>query len=404
MSNHQSVVVIGAGQAAAQLAMSLRQGGLTGPLVVIGEEPYLPYQRPPLSKKFLSEPRTPDTLLLRPQGFWHDLEVAFHLGTPVGAVDPARRCVTLTDGRAFTYATLAFATGTSARALHLPGITLPGVFSVRTIDDVLRLRPALDHARRIVIVGAGYIGLEVAAAAGREGRHVTVLEAEDRVLRRVTGASVSAFFDQIHQACGVHIRVGARLAAVEGETSVAAVRTATNERLPADLVLIAVGARANDGLAAAAGLACHDGILVDETARTADPDIYAVGDCTRFPSRRYRRLVRLECVQNAIDQAKAAAASILRTPMIYDPVPWFWSDQYDLKLQIAGLNDGHERAVVVGDPRSARFSVEYQCDGRLIAVDAVNDARAHMMARKRIGEQTAEPDRASGAVSRAAGR
>jgi 3-phenylpropionate/trans-cinnamate dioxygenase ferredoxin reductase component len=404
MSNRQSVVVIGAGQAAAQLAISLRQGGLTGRLIVIGEEPYLPYQRPPLSKKFLSEPRTPDTLLLRPEVFWRDHEVAFHLGTPVGAVDPARHCVTLTDGREFTYGWLAFATGTAARALRVPGITLPGVFSVRTIDDVLRLRPALDRASRIVIVGAGYIGLEVAAAAGSEGRHVSVLEAEDRVLKRVTGASVSAFFDRIHRARGVDIRLGARLAAIEGENTVTAVRTAANQRLPTDLVLIAVGARANDDLAAAAGLTCQDGIVVDETARTAHPDIYAVGDCTRFPSRRYDRALRLECVQNAIDQAKAAAAAILQARSVYNPVPWFWSDQYDLKLQIAGLNDGHERAAVIGDPQSARFSVEYHCDGRLIAVDAINDARAHMMARKRIAEQTAEPDQPSGAAAGLPGR
>jgi 3-phenylpropionate/trans-cinnamate dioxygenase ferredoxin reductase component len=254
----------------------------------------------------------------------------------------------------------------------------------------LRLRPALDGASRIVIVGAGYIGLEVAAAAGSEGRHVTVLEAEERVLKRVTGASVSAFFDRVHRGRGVDIRLGARLAAIEGEKAVTAVRTEANERLPADLVLIAVGARANDDLAAAAGLACRDGIVVDATARTAHPDIYAVGDCTRFPSRRYSRALRLECVQNAIDQAKAAAASILQTPSVYDPVPWFWSDQYDLKLQIAGLNDGHERSAVIGDPQSARFSVEYQCEERLIAVDAINDARAHMMARRRIAEQTAE--------------
>jgi 3-phenylpropionate/trans-cinnamate dioxygenase ferredoxin reductase subunit len=399
MSNRESVMVIGAGQAAAQLAISLRQGGLTAPLTVIGEEPYLPYQRPPLSKKFLSEPRTPDTLLLRPEAFWRDHDVAFHLGTPVGVVDPARRSLTLTDGREFAYRWLAFATGTSARALRVPGISLPGVFSVRTIDDVLRLRPALDAASHIVIVGAGYIGLEVAAAAGSEGRHVTVLEAEERVLKRVTGARVSTFFDRIHRDRGVDIRLGAPLAAIEGERAVTAVRTAANERLPADLVLIAVGARANDDLAAAAGLACQDGIVVDATARTAHPDIYAVGDCTRFPSRRYSRALRLECVQNAIDQAKVAAASILQTPAVYDPVPWFWSDQYDLKLQIAGLNDGYERSAIIGDQQSARFSVEYQCDGRLIAVDAINDARAHMMARRRIAEQTAELARRSDAVA-----
>ncbi len=390
---HGSVVIVGAGQASAQLATSLRQGGFGGPINVIGEEPYLPYQRPPLSKKFLSEPRAPESLLLRPAAFWRDHDIRFHLGVRVGAVDLHRRCAVLADGRELSYGALVFATGTSARRLPCPGIDSPGVFSLRSIDDVLRLRPAVDAARRIIIVGGGYIGLEVAAVVGGEGRQVTVLEAEDRVLKRVTGAEVSAFFDQFHRKRGVDIRLGARLAAVEGDDRVIAIRTEQGERLPADLVLVAAGARANDDLAVAAGLPCQDGILVDEEARTASADVYAIGDCTRFPSRRYGRRLRLECVQNAIDQAKAAAGSMLGNPQRYDPVPWFWSDQYDLKLQIAGLAEDHDEAAIVGDPGTARFSVDYRRRGRLIAVDAVNDARAHMLARKRIAEATADmPD------------
>ena len=393
MTKSESVVIIGAGQAAAQLATSLRQGGFSRPIVIIGDEPYLPYQRPPLSKKFLSEPRAPESLLLRPEAFWRDHDVALHLGVPAAAVDRNRGCVVLLDGREFPYGGLVFATGTSARPLRLPGTGRDGVFSLRKIDDVLRLRPAIDRAARVVIVGGGYIGLEVAAVVCTEGRHVTVLEAEDRVLKRVTGTEVSAFFDQFHRARGVDIRLGARLAAIEGEDHVSAVRTAADELLPADLVLIAAGARANDDLAAASGLACQDGILVDQMARTDSPGVYAVGDCTRFPSRRYGRSLRLECVQNAIDQAKTAAASILGRPQAYDPVPWFWSDQHDVKLQIAGLADGHDGTTVVGDRDAARFSVEYRRGGRLIAVDAINDARAHMMARKRIADETAQaPD------------
>jgi 3-phenylpropionate/trans-cinnamate dioxygenase ferredoxin reductase subunit len=266
------------------------------------------------------------------------------------------------------------------------------VFSLRRIDDVLRLRPALNAAARIVIVGGGYIGLEVAAVLRSEGRPVTVLEAEDRVLKRVAGEATAAFFDRTHRERGVAIRLGARLVAIEGEDRVRAVQLAPHERLPADLVLVAAGARPNDELAAAAGLACEDGILVDEFARTSAPHIYAIGDCTRFPSRRYRRRVRLESVQNAIDHAKAAAAAILGKAAPYDPVPWFWSDQYDVKLQIAGLADGYDSTTTVGDVTAGRFSVEYRRAGRLVAVDAVNDARAHMLSRRRIAEETAGQD------------
>jgi 3-phenylpropionate/trans-cinnamate dioxygenase ferredoxin reductase subunit len=382
------LVVVGAGQAAAQLAISLRQGGFAEPIRVVGDEPYLPYQRPPLSKKFLSEHRAPDVLFLRPANFWQGLDVSFALGASAAAVDPARRRVALTDGREIDYGTLALATGTSARMPPIPGLAQTGVHVVRRIDDVARLRPALDAARRVVIIGGGYIGLEVAAVVRGEGRDVTVLEALDRVLKRVTGPDISEFYTRYHRARGVDIRVGAKILGIESEGQGAIVRLDPDERLAADLVLVATGARANDDLARAAGIACEDGILVDEQARTGTPGIYAVGDCTRFPSRRYGRRLRLESVQNAIDQAKAAAASILGTPQPYDPVPWFWSDQYDLKLQMAGISDGYDKVDTVGDPAAKKFSLEYRRAGRLIAVDAVNDARAHMLSRRRIAEET----------------
>jgi|SRR5215813_11770487 len=393
----EDVVIIGAGQAGAQLALSLRQGGHAGPIKLICDEAHLPYQRPPLSKAFLAEYRDPSVLHLRPESFWRDKEVAMELGTAVGGVAPQARRVTLADGREISYGTLVFATGTCARVLPVPGIGLPGVFSLRKIDDVVLLRPALNEARRIVIVGGGYIGLEVAAVLAKEGRNVTVVEAEDRVLKRVTGPATSAFYDAYHRVRGVDICLGARLAGIEGAARASGVRLANGEHLAADLVLVATGAHANDELAAAAGLACQDGILVDEHARTGAPDIYAIGDCARLPSRRYGRRLRLESVQNAIDQAKAAAAAILGNAQAYDPVPWFWSDQYEIKLQIAGIADGYDRVEVIGDPAAARFSVEYRRDGRLIAVDAINDARAHMMSRKRIAaetEATAEAARA----------
>jgi len=381
------VVVIGAGQAAAQLAMSLRQGGFAERIMILGDEPYLPYQRPPLSKKFLSERRGPDVLYLRPEKFWRDQNVEFELGARVAAVDPARRRVTLTNGREVDYGTLAFATGTSARLPPIPGLTETGVHVVRRIEDIARLRPALDDARRVVIVGGGYIGLEVAAVVRGEGRDVMVLEALDRVLKRVTGPPISEFYSAYHRERGVDVRLGAKILGVESAGRGATVRL-EDERIAADLVLVATGARANNEIARAAGIACDDGILVDEQARTSTPGVYAIGDCTRFPSRRYGRRLRLESVQNAIDQAKAAAASILGTPQPYDPVPWFWSDQYDLKLQMAGLSEGYDDVAIVGDVAAKRFSVEYRRAGRLIAVDAVNDARAHMLSRRRIAEET----------------
>jgi 3-phenylpropionate/trans-cinnamate dioxygenase ferredoxin reductase subunit len=296
----------------------------------------------------------------------------------------------LADGRELDYATLVLATGTRARDLPPPGVTLSGVHTLRKIDDVLRLRPALDQARRVVIVGGGYIGLEVAAVLRQEEREAIIIEAEDRVMKRVAGEAVSEFFQALHRGHGVDIRLGARLAAIEGTDRATGVLLSGGERIAADLVLVATGARANDDIAAAAGLECKDGIVVDDFARTAAPDVYAIGDCARFFSHRYGRTIRLECVQNAIDQAKAAADAILGKPKPYDPVPWFWSDQYEVKLQIAGLLDGYDAAETVGNPAEGKFSVDYRKAGRLIAVDAINDGRAHMLGRRRIAAELVE--------------
>ncbi|HEY2184447.1 MAG TPA: FAD-dependent oxidoreductase [Xanthobacteraceae bacterium] len=384
----ENAVIIGAGQAAAQLAASLRQGAFDKPISIIGDEPYPPYQRPPLSKKFLTDRGSPESLYLRATGFWRDHGIELHSGTAAAKVDVRQRRVLLRDGRDLDYGVLVLATGTRARSLPVPGIGLANVFSLRNIEDVRRLRPALDHARRIAIIGGGYIGLEIASAMRGESREVTLVEAEARLMKRVMGEKGAAFFADVHRVRGVDIRLGVSLVAIEPAATALGVHLAPVGLLTVDLVLIATGARANDELAAAAGLACDDGVLVDERAATAAPDVYAVGDCARFPSRRYGRRIRLECVQNAIDQAKMAAAVIRGNKEPYDPVPWFWSDQYDLKLQIAGIMDGHDAAEVKGDPAAARFSVEYRRDGRLIAVDAVNDARAYMTGRRRIAEQT----------------
>jgi len=382
------IVIVGAGQAAAQLVFSLRQGGYKGPIRMVGDERHAPYQRPPLSKKFLTERPPADTLYFRPEKFWGEQGVTADFGVPVLSIDRAAKRVTFADGHA-DYETLFLSTGTRARDLPLPGVRLDGVFSLRKIDDVRALRGPMDGARRIVIVGGGYIGLEVEAVARSEGREVTVLEAEERVMKRVTSPVISHFMQDFHRNRGVDIRVGARVAAIEGGAKVSQVKLSDGAELPADLVLLAVGAKPNDDIAAAAGLICEDGIVVDEHGQTADPWVHAAGDCTRFPSRRYGRKLRLECVQNAIDQAKAVASALLGKPQVYDPVPWFWSDQYELKLQMAGLSEGYDDAKTVGDVAAARFSVEYRKNGKLIAVDAVNDGRAYMSGRKRIAEETA---------------
>jgi 3-phenylpropionate/trans-cinnamate dioxygenase ferredoxin reductase component len=393
MINHtaagERVVVIGAGQAAAQLAMSLRSGSFAGPIVVIGDEPFLPYQRPPLSKKFLAERPPPESLYLRPAPFWTERDIELMLGVAAAKIDLRGRIVTLADGRDIAFHILVFATGTSARRLPLAGIDLPGVFSLRAIGDVQRLRPVFDEARRIAILGGGYIGLETAAVMRGEQRDVTVVEAEDRLLKRVTGPVVAKFFDRLHRKRGVDIRLGMRVAAIAGKDRASALHMADGTAVEADAILLAAGAKANDELAQAAGLDCREGILVDDVGCTGVDNVYAIGDCARFPSRRYGRRLRLECVQNAIDQAKAAAATILGASERYDPVPWFWSDQYEFKLQIAGLFDDHDAVAEVGDAASGHFSVEYRRDGRLIAVDAVNEPRAHMLARRRIAEETA---------------
>jgi 3-phenylpropionate/trans-cinnamate dioxygenase ferredoxin reductase component len=383
------ILILGAGQAAAQLAISLRQGGHGGAIRMVGGEPYAPYQRPPLSKAFLKERPAADSLLLRRESYWADHQVQLELGTPAAKVDLARKQVALHDGRSYDYDTLVFATGTRARDLPLPGINRPGVFSLRNIDDVRRLRPALDEARRIVIVGGGYIGLEVAAVLRQEGREATVVEAEERVMKRVAGVAVSGFFDALHRSRGVDIRLGCRLASIDGDTRAAGITLASGERIAADLILAATGARANDDLAAAAGLPCEDGIVVDDFAR-AGAGVYAIGDCARFFSHRYGRKIRLECVQNAVDQAKCAADAIMGKTRAYDPVPWFWSDQYEIKLQITGLLDGFDACETIGDPAGGKFSVEYRKAGKLIAVDAVNDGRAHMLGRRRIAADLPE--------------
>ena len=384
------VVIIGAGQAAAQAVTTLRAKGFDGPIIVFGDEPHPPYQRPPLSKAFLSGEMSAERLELKGTHFYEQHNVDLRLGTRVTRLDPRERKVELSGGASVAYASVLIATGARARHIPLPGTELQGVHSIRGIDDAQGLREALQPGARLVIIGGGYIGLEVAAKARKLGAVVTVVESQTRVLARCVATPLSEFLTAQHRAEGVDILTGAGVDAIEGGDRAEAVRLGDGRRLEADAVLIAVGAVPNQELAAEAGIAATNGIPVDAATRTAAPGIYAAGDVALFPSARYGQLVRLESVQNAIDQAKAAAASMLGEPVHYDPVPWFWSDQYDLKLQIAGLSAGHTRTELDGNPAERRFSLRYFRDDRLLAVDSINDPRSHMLARRALAETHGE--------------
>lgn len=381
-----TVVIIGAGQAGAQVAQSLRQGGFEGPIRLIGDEVTPPYQRPPLSKKYLLGEIGSEALLLRPPAFYTTQNIDLIPGTSVSSVDRGAQRLSLENGDTIGYDKLVIATGTRARHAPIPGADLAGVVTLRTIADVDGIRARLMAGQKIAIVGAGYIGLEVAAVANQLGKDVTVIEAQDRPMKRVVSPFISEFYSALHREKGVELRLGTGVEAIEGEDVVTGVKVAGGEIVPADLVLVAIGAEPNDDLASSAGLETDNGIIVDGAGLTSDDKIYAAGDCTRFYSNRYGRSVRMESVQNAIDQAKIVAQSIVGEDVDYDPLPWFWSDQYDIKLQIAGLSDGYDETRTIGEPKDNKFYVAYLKDGRLIAVDSINSPRSHMMARRVIGE------------------
>jgi 3-phenylpropionate/trans-cinnamate dioxygenase ferredoxin reductase subunit len=378
-------LIIGAGQAGLIVAQSLREKGYAGGITILGDELHPPYQRPPLSKKFLSGDITEDRLHLKPAAFYAAQSIDLRLGVHVTGIDPAHRRVEH-DGGVFAYDTLVIATGTRPRSLPLPGADLPGVHMLRGIPDVDRIRAALAKRGKLVIVGGGYIGLEVAAVAREMGLAVTVVEAQDRVMARAVAEPVSRYYEDLHRRNGIEILLGTALARIErhGERLMAITRDGVPHQ--ADLVLVAIGAVPNTELASGAGLAVDGGIVVDQHGRTSDPAIFAAGDVTAFPSALYGRNVRLESVQNAIDQAKHVAAAIAGDLTPYDPVPWFWSDQFGIKLQIAGLSQG-ATDIVIRPGDNGTFSVFYLDRGRLLAVDSIDRARDHMHARRAIGRR-----------------
>lgn len=385
-------VIIGASHAAAQLATSLRQQGWSGRIRMIGDEGQLPYQRPPLSKAFLSGEKDADSLVIRPAAFYEKHGIECVPGR-VTAINRSEKTLTLADGSRQRYDRLALCTGTRVIRLPIPGENLNGVHYLRTLDDVAGIRQALPETRRAVIIGGGYIGLETAASMRKQGIEVTVLEMAERVLQRVTAPEVSAFYQRVHREAGVRIETGVAATAFEGSERVERVRCADGRSFPADMVIIGIGVRPNSELAEAAGLEVDNGIVVDEYCQTQDADIVAAGDCASQwdPSSGQRR--RLESVPNAMEQAKTAAATLCgeRTP--HTSLPWFWSDQYDLKLQMAGLNQGHDQVVIRGEVDSRQgFAAFYFRQGQLIAADCINRAPEFMLAKKLLSQrQTLDP-------------
>ena len=394
---YERLVIAGGGQAAVQAIDTLRRKGFMGKLVLVGDEPWLPYQRPPLSKKYLAGALERDRLLLRPQHFYESHSVETRLGRRVEEISRREQRLRLDDGTNLAYDALLIATGSRPRALAAPGMDLDGVYFLRTIADVERIRAGWEPGKRLIIVGGGYIGLEVAATARERGLEVTVLEMADRVMNRVVCPQISTFYQAEHARHGVRILCNSRvraLAAAPGSTRVRAVVTDGGEEHPADCVVVGCGVVPADELAVAAGLACENGVAVDDRCRTSDPVIYAAGDCTSHPSLHYGRRLRLESVDNAFEQGASAALNMLGIETVHDKVPWFWSDQYDLKLIIIGVGQGYDTVVMRGDPTSHAFSACYLRGGELIAIDTVNSPKDQMAARKLIAAHARpSPDR-----------
>lgn len=379
------IVIIGAGQAGAQAAISLRQSAFSGEIVIVGAEATLPYQRPPLSKAYLKGELQDERLYLRPAAFYDSQNIEFRLGEQVEQIDRATKTVFLENGEDISYDKMLITTGARPRRLEVPGVDLSGIYYLRTIADSNALRAILTAEGRICIVGAGYIGLEVAAVARTAGREVTVIELASRVLARVASEPISSFYEELHRNACVDLVLGASLERLVGDgEKLTGVELASGEVILCCATLIGIGAHPEVTIARQASLNVENGIVVDEYARTSDEHIWAAGDCANFPSPRYGRRLRLESVPNAIEQAKVAAANMAGRDIVYDRLPWFWSDQFDVKLQSVGLSEGYDKLAVRGEPSKGSFSVWYFKDGKVLAVDAINDPAPFAISKKLI--------------------
>lgn len=380
------VLIIGAGQAGAGAAISLRQGGFEGSIAMVGDEPLPPYDRPPLSKDYLAGEKSADRLLLRPLEFWAARNVALILGQRAVGLEAKARVITLANGERLGYRQLIWAAGGAPRTLPLPGADSAGIHVIRTREQVDRLRADAAQARRVVIIGGGYIGLEAAAVLVSQGKQVTLLEAENRVLARVAAEPLSRFYESEHRRRGVVIQTGARLASIGCTDGRAThVRLASGEELPADLIIVGIGLAPHQAVLEGAGAACGNGVIVDAFCQTSLPGVFAIDDCACHPNPYAGGAqVRLESVPNAVEQAKTVASVILGQPAPYRALPWFWSNQYDLKLQTAGLNLGFDQTVLRGEPETRSFSLVYLRRGQVIAIDAVNAIKDFMQAKALI--------------------
>ena len=386
-----TAIIIGAGHAGGELAIALRNEGWEGRILLLSDEQHLPYHRPPLSKAYLTGSVPRESLSIRPQAAYDRAGVEFFDGVRVERIERANRQLVLSDGSRLAYDKLAITTGGRPRQLPVANTEAAGRCAnfhyLRTLDDVERIRAQMAAGKRLVIIGGGYIGLEVAAAAVAQGLQVTLLEAQPRVLQRVTAAELSAYYERKHREAGVEIRTNVQVADLEiTDDAVTAVLCTDGSSLEADLVVVGIGLIANTELASEAGLDVDNGILVDEQARTSDPDIYAAGDCTNHPNPLLGRRLRLESVPNALEQSRVAAAGMAGKPRSYASVPWFWSDQYELKLKMVGLAEGYEHLVLRGDPASDSFTAFYLKDGKVLAADTVNRPQDFIAAKRLVAE------------------
>ncbi|MCL7999543.1 FAD-dependent oxidoreductase [Brucella sp. 21LCYQ03] len=383
MNDRYDIVIVGSGHAGAQTAIALRQRQFSGSIAIIGEERELPYERPPLSKAYLADEKPFEQLLLRPTAYWRDNSITLLGGQRVVAVNPRTHLVELDDRSQIGYGKLVWAAGGHARPLNCEGWNLPGVHCVRARADVESIRTQLRSVEDVVIVGGGYIGLEAAAVLSKLGKRVTVLEAMERVLARVAGAELSQFFEDEHRAHGVDIRTNARVVSLRGNERVNAVVLDDGTILQADMVIVGIGIIPSVGPLQEAGATVTNGVLVDKCCQTSLPDVFAVGDCAAHPNGYANgAVVRLESVQNANDQATIVARRILEEDVLYDALPWFWSNQYDVRLQTVGLSTGYDRTIVRGSPSERSFAVLYLKSNQVIAIDCVNRPKDYVQGRK----------------------
>lgn len=379
------IVIIGAGHAAGQAAASLRQAKFEGPITIIGDETHVPYQRPPLSKQYLAGTQLADKVYLRAEKFYADKDIQLMLDTRATQIDPSTKTINLDNGETIAYEKLLISTGSRPRKLSIEGSELSGIHYLRTMDDVDGIRADVKPGANLVIVGGGYIGLEVAAVGIELGMNVHVLEMEERILQRVTTTEMSAYYHKLHTDRGVHIHTRTGVTGFAGNGSVEKVLCG-DESFDADIVIVGIGIIPNTEIAEEAGIHCDNGIVVDDHCRTSDPNIYAAGDCTNHPNPLMNKRLRLESVPNAMDQARVSTANMLGDDKVYAAIPWFWSDQYELKLQMVGFSADGDSQVLRGDMDTHQFAIFYLKDGKVVAADAVNSPKEFMLCKQLVGK------------------